>query len=104
MSDYHVSYKLENLMKSILMNYPKNKEELLLFLNTCLFYEFHQKDSFQWEAYSYKWYHHILFCAESIEDVKWDSQDQKYFNILKEKLIEEYHTLQGVIHYPYEKL
>ena len=101
MSNFHVSYKFQNLMKSILMNYPKNIEDLLLFLNCCVFYEFHQKDSFEWEAFTCKWYHHIS-CAKSMEDITWDSQDQKHFNILKEKLVSEYHLLQGVIHYPYE--
>ena len=86
------------------MPHPENIEELLPFLNTCLYYEFNQKKNLPMDIYTYKWYYQILFCTESIEDINWNSEDQKYSNILSENLIQEYHVLQGVIHYPYEDI
>ena len=68
------------------MPHPKNIEELLPFLNTCLYYKFNQKKIYQWNVYTYKWYYQILFCTESIEDINWNSEDQKYSNILSENL------------------
>ena len=102
MSNFHVSYKFEKLIKSILMPYPKNVEELLMFLNVCEYFDFHKKDIVNWDTVSYQWYHHILFCAQDIDDINWDSEDQKHFNNFRENLIQEYHDLQSIIHYPYE--
>ena len=54
MSDFHVSYKFEKLIKSILMPYPKNVEELLMFLNVCEYFDFHKKDIVNWDTVSYQ--------------------------------------------------